>query len=233
MTCSSGPYSWRMNTQPSSAPTASMPSSMPSSTRCGWVARISRSLNVPGSDSSALQITYVGVFSWAATRSHLRPVGKPAPPMPRRPLSFRAAMMQAGFQDRPERGRSLVYDARGSHVAAAQAGALDHLDVRIRAVPLADRGDALVGAAQPAGQVVADAQLGLDRRVGAEVRVEGDQALDLVQRPAHVTGQRDEFLTGQPADSLLDSVQRRDQARARELACACLDARDADPGLSH
>ena len=75
MTCASGPYSCRMNTQPSSAPTATMPSSMPSSTRCGWVARISRSLNVPGSDSSALQITYFGLVSCAATRSHLRPVG--------------------------------------------------------------------------------------------------------------------------------------------------------------
>ena len=38
-----------------------MPSSSPSSTRCGCSARIWRSLNVPGSDSSALQIAYFGV----------------------------------------------------------------------------------------------------------------------------------------------------------------------------
>ena len=57
---SSGPYSWRMNIQPCSTPIASIPASMPSITRCGCSARIWRSLNVPGSDSSALQIAYFG-----------------------------------------------------------------------------------------------------------------------------------------------------------------------------
>src|SRR5947208_2051802 len=114
MTCSSGPYSWRMNTQPSSAPTASMPSSMPSRPRCGSQARVE-----------------------------------------------------------PE--RDLRHRAGGCDVAAAQARSLDHLDVGIGAVPLLDRGDALVGAAEPAGQVVADAEPGLCRRIGAEVRVEGNQ----------------------------------------------------------
>ena len=38
-----------------------MPSSSPSSTRCGCSARIWRSLNVPGSDSSALQIDVLGL----------------------------------------------------------------------------------------------------------------------------------------------------------------------------
>ena len=47
-TCSSGPYSWRMKTQPSSEPVTSIPSIMPSSTRCGCSARIWRSLKVPG-----------------------------------------------------------------------------------------------------------------------------------------------------------------------------------------
>ena len=37
---SSGPYSCRMKTQPSSQPVTSMPSSIPSSTRCGCSARI-------------------------------------------------------------------------------------------------------------------------------------------------------------------------------------------------
>ena len=39
-------------------------------------------MNVPGSDSSALQIVYFGWGSWLATISHFWPVGKPAPPMP-------------------------------------------------------------------------------------------------------------------------------------------------------
>ncbi len=92
ITASSGPYSCRMNTQPSSAPTAAIPSSRPSSTRCGCSARICRSLNVPGSDSSALQITYFGVAACAATSPHFRPAGKPAPPIPRSPESCSAVM---------------------------------------------------------------------------------------------------------------------------------------------
>ncbi len=43
-------------------------------------------MNAPGSPSSALQITYLGL-PWAfATVVHLRPVEYPAPPRPRRPL---------------------------------------------------------------------------------------------------------------------------------------------------
>ena len=80
---------------------------------------------------------------------------------------------------------------------------------------------------------MADPELDLLRRVGAEVRVERDQPLDLVQRPVHLAGQRHELLAGQPADPFLDRVQRRDQARAGELARPRLDAGDADLGLSH
>ncbi len=58
---------------------------MPSITRCGSSSRITRSLKAPGSLSSALQTTYLGVAGSLPTSSHLRPVGKPAPPMPRRP----------------------------------------------------------------------------------------------------------------------------------------------------
>ena len=39
-TCSSGPYSCRMKTQPCSAPMTAIPMSRPSNTRCGCVARI-------------------------------------------------------------------------------------------------------------------------------------------------------------------------------------------------
>ncbi len=44
-----------------------------------------RSLNVPGSDSSALQTAKCGCAACAATADHFRPVGKAAPP---RPTSF-------------------------------------------------------------------------------------------------------------------------------------------------
>src|SRR4029079_6392154 len=95
--------------------------------------------------------------------------------------------------------------------------------------------DALGGAMEPAGEVVADGELHGLRRRRAEVRVERDHALDLVQRPAHVARQRDELLARQPADALLDRREGRDQARARELprprlgaGVARLDA-EADP----
>jgi hypothetical protein len=87
-TRSSGSYSCRMNTQPCSAPTQRMACSIPSTIRCDCSARIWRSLNVPGSASSALQITYFGPSCWPRTMSHFTPVGNPAPPMPFTPASL-------------------------------------------------------------------------------------------------------------------------------------------------
>ncbi len=57
-----------------------------------------RSLNVPGSPSAALTMTVDGASGeWlAATVSHLRPVGKPAPPRPRRPEARTRSMIAAG-----------------------------------------------------------------------------------------------------------------------------------------
>ena len=43
---------------------------------------------MPGSASSALQITYFGPSSCPRTMSHFTPVGKPAPPIPRTPASL-------------------------------------------------------------------------------------------------------------------------------------------------
>ncbi len=51
----------------------------------GSPSRIRRSLKVPGSLSSALQMTYLGSPLAFATKRHLVPVGKPAPPRPCRP----------------------------------------------------------------------------------------------------------------------------------------------------
>src|ERR687895_259216 len=54
----------------------------PSMNLCGTRRMISRSLNEPGSDSSAFATTYAGLvrLSGGATRLILRPIGKPAPP---------------------------------------------------------------------------------------------------------------------------------------------------------
>jgi hypothetical protein len=85
-------------------------------------------LNVPGSDSSALQIVYFGCGSWLATISHFWPVGKPAPPMPRRPESFSVATIDSGRRLAGQRaaqepvalGPGLVGVVRAALVVAAQ-----------------------------------------------------------------------------------------------------------------
>src|SRR5580765_6211810 len=56
----------------------------PSSIRCGTRDITSRSLNAPGSDSSALTTRYFGLGLLRSTSDALRPIGKPAPPRPRR-----------------------------------------------------------------------------------------------------------------------------------------------------
>ena len=75
---------------PSEAPMARAPMVMPSMTRSANSLRISRSLKVPGSPSSALHMMYLGVRFSAAAKFHLMPVGKPAPP---RPLSLESRIM--------------------------------------------------------------------------------------------------------------------------------------------
>ena len=73
-----------------------------------------RSLNVPGSPSSALQTTYLappGLTLAAAARFHLVPVGKPAPPRPRRLHALTSPMMSARLMPsaarRPDSGSML------------------------------------------------------------------------------------------------------------------------------
>ena len=57
---------------------------MPSISMCGFFCISSRSLNVPGSDSSALQTRYFSMFPWGRNEAFW-PIRKPAPPRPRSP----------------------------------------------------------------------------------------------------------------------------------------------------
>ena len=66
------------------APAASAPMMQPSISWCGFFCISSRSLNVPGSDSSALQQRYLSIAPLGMKLAFL-PIEKPAPPRPRRP----------------------------------------------------------------------------------------------------------------------------------------------------
>ena len=61
----------------------------------GLPSRIWRSLNVPGSDSSALTTTYL-TGSLCGMKLHLTPVGKPAPPRPRKFEALTRSIVSGG-----------------------------------------------------------------------------------------------------------------------------------------
>src|SRR5579859_7501987 len=65
----------------------------PSITEWGSCSKMRRSLQVPGSLSSPLTSTYFGFADCLGTNDHFIPVGKPAPPRPRRFEAFISAMM--------------------------------------------------------------------------------------------------------------------------------------------
>src|SRR4029079_1023623 len=85
-----------MKTCCDSIPCAAM--RQPSRKRNGTRSMISRSLNVPGSASSALTTRWCGFGRWSGfgTNDHLRPVGKKAPPRPRSPDASSSAITSSG-----------------------------------------------------------------------------------------------------------------------------------------
>ena len=68
----------------------------PSTSVCGAAIISGMSLQVPGSDSSALTTRYFGFGLSCGMNPHFIPVGKPAPPRPRSPESLTAVTMSSG-----------------------------------------------------------------------------------------------------------------------------------------
>src|SRR5581483_9431084 len=82
---------------PAWASTARPAIRQPSISRCGSYSINSRSLQVPGSLSSALTTIYFGLGELRGTKLHFIPVGNPAPPRPRRFEIFTSSMICSGF----------------------------------------------------------------------------------------------------------------------------------------
>ena len=78
------------------APMAREAITIPSSTAWGSPSNSARSMNAPGSPSSALQTRYFSspAAEWAI--SHFTPVGNPAPPRPRSPERLTVSMTSSG-----------------------------------------------------------------------------------------------------------------------------------------
>ena len=62
---------------------------------CGLFCMSSRSLNVPGSDSSALHTRYLSMSPWGRNQIFC-PIRKPAPPRPRMPESIDLLVTSSG-----------------------------------------------------------------------------------------------------------------------------------------
>src|SRR5438067_2100627 len=84
----------------------------PSISRCGTRNMISRSLKVPGSDSSALTVRYVGLPVPLARKLALRPIGNPAPPRPRTPAARNSSIRACGAISRARASNSYPPIAR-------------------------------------------------------------------------------------------------------------------------
>src|ERR1700751_6049712 len=183
----------------------------PSISRCGARAITSRSLNAPGSDSSALTTRYFGFGLLRSTSDALRPIGKPAPPRPRRFAPCSSAIRSSGgsicarsacakppfawYSASLVRSRSSVpargIDLRGTHVLDDPRHVVGRDELPVAVVDGHDRG--VAAAAEALDGAERDlAVLGRLARRDAELGLEGvDDLLRAGERAREVRADLD------------------------------------------
>src|SRR5215211_6081188 len=182
----------------------------PSTKRCGTRRMISRSLNAPGSDSSALATTYDGPerLSGGGTRLSLRPIGKPAPPRPRSDALEISSISAAGSIPRARSSAWYPPIARYSSSRVRSRSSAPVRTVSSAATHLLDETGHVLGPRRLAVPVVDDD----DRRVAAAAG-----ALDQAEADLAVVGglaRRDPELLFEGVDDLLRADEGAREVRA-------------------
>src|SRR5262245_60149224 len=187
----------------------------PSMRRCGTRATTSRSLNAPGSDSSAFTTRYDGRPLLRSMSDALRPIGKPAPPRPRRFASWSSAMRSSGVIARAFSTPREPPIARYSSSFVRSRSPAPASRASRAGTKLLDDPRHVLGLHRMALTVV----YGDHRRVSATV-----EALDHAQRHLPVLGRLarlDAELGLERADDLLRTDERTGEVRAdRDLVLA-------------
>ena len=181
---------------------------MPSISRCGFFCISSRSLKVPGSDSSALQTRYLSIVPLGRNETFL-PIAKPAPPRPRTPEAWSSVRTSSGSIFSALR-QALVAAGLLVDLERVEAGLVDVLEEQLH---------------DPCSSSGSVSAIG---RLRSCLSGEDLAALEQVahDRLAVVGRQRADVLA-------VDRGHRRDVAGAQALEAAHVEARVAAGGLEH
>ena len=177
---------------------------IPSISMWGLFCISSRSLKVPGSDSSALHTRYLSMSPWGRNEA-FRPIGKPAPPRPRMSESMMfGERLLGGHRQRLAQG--LVAAAALVYLEGVQPGLVDAVEQQLHSLGSCP-------SASCRGQISARADAGVGARAVSELLVLEDRAVGF-----QVLDDQLRILGRQWADVLaVDRRHRRDVAPPEAL----------------